>query len=118
VITRFQDDNVNRAMAANEWFEKSEGNITAVIKENWKTYSLPDLLNKIDDRVGGISDPNLFRSVIVLRNSQLRAASCVIDRGLSTHRGVENFRAWQYVEFFDPCSGFCNAERFLIVFLL
>uniref|UniRef100_A0A914IBV6 Uncharacterized protein n=1 Tax=Globodera rostochiensis TaxID=31243 RepID=A0A914IBV6_GLORO len=84
VITRHPILALDRTINAHQWLANVRENITDIIAANWKTDSLPWLLNQINASIGGgIRDPELFANVVFLHNSKLQADKCVIHYGIA-----------------------------------
>lgn len=84
-----------------------------------KTRSLPELAKVLEQSLGGfLTSVSLFRSYVMLHNSQYLASDCTIDVGLAATLSLEGVQPHKVIEYFYNPVLIGDAERFRIYFLL
>uniref|UniRef100_A0A914IAB1 Uncharacterized protein n=1 Tax=Globodera rostochiensis TaxID=31243 RepID=A0A914IAB1_GLORO len=116
VLTRHPILALDRTINAHQWLANVRQNITDIIASNWKTSSLPWLLNQINIGIGGgIRDPDLFANVAFLHNSNLQAEKCLIHYGIAgtwVHRtNLTSFERLGLIEYPFQSSDHRNFEH-------
>ncbi|KAI1705571.1 hypothetical protein DdX_13535 [Ditylenchus destructor] len=117
-IARFRDDAIRKASIAQLWFRMVESNITKIIAQNWKTDSLPGLLNIITENVGEFGTYKTYPNIVFYHNSKLFADDCEIPLGIKASDGIEDYPTYQVVEYWNPGITPQNAERFKLAMFL
>jgi hypothetical protein len=101
-------------------------NFLNYFRENWKTDSLPHLINQINDKTDfAIGNPSIFTNFAFMRNSILTrtAENCPIDFGIAYDwvNHIRGLRPIQTIEYWGwPCK-FCvtqNLEHFKLFLIL
>src|SRR4051812_26065543 len=104
-------------------FKHNNAKCNNIRQEERSCDSLPQLLQAIDERVGGINAA-LFPSVVALRwHSWWDKGNCPIDTGLATSKGPSGYPAIHMLHYFNPYSSsplefFVDCERYQLYFSL
>uniref|UniRef100_A0A914IEC2 Uncharacterized protein n=1 Tax=Globodera rostochiensis TaxID=31243 RepID=A0A914IEC2_GLORO len=118
VVLRHKVGGQQRAEQAEKWFKTQKSAITKTIRDNDKISDLSSLIRKVEDKIGPIISPSLYRSFVILHVSSLTAKACVLNTGMSIseytgHPGVTFIEV--YTHYWWPTS---NDERFKLFLFL